>query len=211
MALADADRRREVKDGVDAAERPADGVVVADVADVELDRLLAETGATLRWLDVTPEGRLDLDDLDSMITGRTRIVAGTHQSNVTGTVPPVAGLARAARLDLDGPGLAGSLGPAEAAVSAAAADAIGLATSTIPDVPARAAEVVPDPPRNGTQAHAASDPALERYFHLHAMNRGVLITPFHNMALMSPVTQAADVDRHTEVFSEAVSDLLGRS
>lgn len=68
----------------------------------------------------------------------------------------------------------------------------------------------PDPPHNGTQAHAASDPALERYFHLHAMNRGVLITPFHNMALMSPVTQAADVDRHTEVFAEAVSDLLGR-
>ena len=68
----------------------------------------------------------------------------------------------------------------------------------------------PDPPHNGTRAHAASDPALERYFHLHAMNRGVLITPFHNMALMSPVTQAADVDRHTEVFAEAVSDLLGR-
>ncbi|HCU95063.1 MAG TPA: aspartate aminotransferase family protein, partial [Actinobacteria bacterium] len=42
----------------------------------------------------------------------------------------------------------------------------------------------PDPPHNGTRAHAASDPALERYFHLHAMNRGVLITPFHNMALM---------------------------
>jgi glutamate-1-semialdehyde 2,1-aminomutase len=67
----------------------------------------------------------------------------------------------------------------------------------------------PDPPRTGTQAHAASDPALERYFHLHAMNRGVLITPFHNMALMSPVTQATDVDRHTQVFAEAVSDLLG--
>jgi glutamate-1-semialdehyde 2,1-aminomutase len=69
----------------------------------------------------------------------------------------------------------------------------------------------PGPPRTGTQANAAADPALERYFHLHAMNRGVLITPFHNMALMSPVTRPADVDRHTEVFSEAVSDLLGRS
>jgi glutamate-1-semialdehyde 2,1-aminomutase len=68
---------------------------------------------------------------------------------------------------------------------------------------------LPDPPRNGTQAHAAADPDLERYFHLHAMNRGVLITPFHNMALMSPVTQQADVDRHTEVFAEAVADLLG--
>ena len=67
----------------------------------------------------------------------------------------------------------------------------------------------PDPPRNGSEAHAATDPELERYFHLHAMNRGVLITPFHNMALMSPVTQQADVDRHTEVFAEAVGDLLG--
>ncbi len=66
----------------------------------------------------------------------------------------------------------------------------------------------PDPARNGTQAHNASDPELERYLHLHALNRGVLITPFHNMALMSPATSAADVDRHTEVFAEAVSDLL---
>lgn len=62
--------------------------------------------------------------------------------------------------------------------------------------------------RNGTQAHNASDPELERYLHLHALNRGVLITPFHNMALMSPATSAADVDRHTEVFGEAVRDLL---
>ena len=62
--------------------------------------------------------------------------------------------------------------------------------------------------RNGTQAHDASDPELERFLHLHALNRGVLITPFHNMALMSPATSAADVDRHTEVFGEAVRDLL---
>jgi glutamate-1-semialdehyde 2,1-aminomutase len=66
----------------------------------------------------------------------------------------------------------------------------------------------PEPPQNGTEASAASDADLERYFHLHAMNRGVLITPFHNMALMSPVTRQADVDRHTEVFAEAVADLL---
>lgn len=67
----------------------------------------------------------------------------------------------------------------------------------------------PEPARNGTQAHDASDPELERYLHLHALNRGVLITPFHNMALMSPATSEADVDRHTEVFGEAVRDLLG--
>src|SRR6516164_7340172 len=59
-------------------------------------QLCERTGATLRWLDVTPEGRLDLDDLDSMITGRTRIVAVTQQSNVTGTIPPVAEIVRAA-------------------------------------------------------------------------------------------------------------------
>jgi glutamate-1-semialdehyde aminotransferase len=67
----------------------------------------------------------------------------------------------------------------------------------------------PGRPGNGTEASAASDAGLERYFHLHAMNRGVLITPFHNMALMSPVTTQADVDRHAEVFDEAVRDLLG--
>jgi glutamate-1-semialdehyde 2,1-aminomutase len=48
---------------------------------------------------------------------------------------------------------------------------------------------------------------LERYLHLHALNRGVLLTPFHNMALMAPTTMAADVDRHTEIFAEAISDL----
>jgi glutamate-1-semialdehyde 2,1-aminomutase len=64
------------------------------------------------------------------------------------------------------------------------------------------------PPRDGTSAHAASDHELERYLHLHALNRGVMMTPFHNMALMSPATGAADVDRHTEVFAEAVGELL---
>jgi glutamate-1-semialdehyde 2,1-aminomutase len=63
------------------------------------------------------------------------------------------------------------------------------------------------PPRNGTEAHAASDDELERLLHLYALNRGVMITPFHNMALMSPETTAADVDRHTEVFAAAVEEL----
>ena len=66
----------------------------------------------------------------------------------------------------------------------------------------------PEPARNGTVAHDAADPELERYLHLHALNRGVMITPFHNMALMSPATTAEDVDRHTEVFAQAVADLL---
>jgi glutamate-1-semialdehyde 2,1-aminomutase len=64
------------------------------------------------------------------------------------------------------------------------------------------------PPRDGTTAHLAADHELERFLHLHALNRGVMITPFHNMALMSPVTSADDVDRHTEVFGEAVGELL---
>jgi glutamate-1-semialdehyde 2,1-aminomutase len=65
----------------------------------------------------------------------------------------------------------------------------------------------PAPARNGTQAHEASDAKLERFLHLHALNRGVLLTPFHNMALMAPTTTAGDVDRHTEIFGEAVSEL----
>ncbi len=64
-------------------------------------------------------------------------------------------------------------------------------------------------PRNGTEAHDAMDFELERFMHLYAMNRGILLTPFHNMALMSPQTTAADVDRHTEVFREAVGELAG--
>ena len=67
----------------------------------------------------------------------------------------------------------------------------------------------PEPAPNGTVAHDAADPELERYLHLHALNRGVLITPFHNMALISPVTTADDVDRHTAVFAEALQDLVG--
>jgi glutamate-1-semialdehyde 2,1-aminomutase len=66
-----------------------------------------------------------------------------------------------------------------------------------------------DPPKNGTQAHDAMDFELERFMHLYAMNRGVLLTPFHNMALMSPQTESDDVDRHTKVFREAVKELVG--
>jgi glutamate-1-semialdehyde 2,1-aminomutase len=60
------------------------------------------------------------------------------------------------------------------------------------------------PPRNGSEAVEADDRALGRYMHLHALNRGVLLTPFHNMALMCPATSEDDVDLHTEVFEEAV-------
>jgi glutamate-1-semialdehyde 2,1-aminomutase len=67
----------------------------------------------------------------------------------------------------------------------------------------------PDPPCNGSEAAAAVDHDLNRYMHLFMLNRGVLMTPFHNMALMSPATSGADVDRHTELFDEAVAALSG--
>jgi glutamate-1-semialdehyde 2,1-aminomutase len=63
-------------------------------------------------------------------------------------------------------------------------------------------------PRNGGEAHAAVDDELDRFMHLHALNRGILMTPFHNMALISPAITEADIDHHTSVFREAVVALL---
>ena len=63
-------------------------------------------------------------------------------------------------------------------------------------------------PRNGGQAFAALDHDLDRYMHLFALNRGILLTPFHNMALICADTTEADVDSHTRVFREAVISLL---
>jgi hypothetical protein len=51
------------------------------------------------------------------------------------------------------------------------------------------------------------DPELDEYLHLYTVNSGVLLTPFHNMALMCPATTAADVDAHTELVADA-GDLL---
>ncbi len=64
-------------------------------------------------------------------------------------------------------------------------------------------------PRTGGESAAAADADLEDYLHAYLGNRGVLMTPFHNMALMCPATTEADVDRHTELFSAAVDDLVG--
>jgi glutamate-1-semialdehyde 2,1-aminomutase len=66
----------------------------------------------------------------------------------------------------------------------------------------------PTPPRNGGEAHAAVDHELDRYMHLYSLNRGILMTPFHNMALISPDTTEADVEYHTRVFRDAVQSLL---
>ena len=65
------------------------------------------------------------------------------------------------------------------------------------------------PPRNGADAAAAVDEDLEGFLHLWSLNRGVLLTPFHNMALFSPHHSEADVDVHTQVFADAVAALVG--
>jgi len=64
-------------------------------------------------------------------------------------------------------------------------------------------------PRTGTDSAAAGDDDLDEYLHLCTINRGIMMTPFHNMALMCPSTSAADVDLHTEVFTKAVAELFG--
>jgi glutamate-1-semialdehyde 2,1-aminomutase len=62
-------------------------------------------------------------------------------------------------------------------------------------------------PRSGEESAAAADEEIDAYLHLATCNRGVLMTPFHNMALMCPETTRPDVDRHTEVFREVVGAL----
>jgi glutamate-1-semialdehyde 2,1-aminomutase len=65
----------------------------------------------------------------------------------------------------------------------------------------------PERPRNGSEAAAGGNPKLDRLIHLYALNRGILLTPFHNMALMSPATTEADVDLHSSVFDSAAEEL----
>jgi glutamate-1-semialdehyde 2,1-aminomutase len=66
----------------------------------------------------------------------------------------------------------------------------------------------PTPPRNGAEAEASGDVDIDALLHLAMLNRGVLLTPFHNMTLMSPATTQAHVDRHSEVFESIVAELL---
>jgi glutamate-1-semialdehyde 2,1-aminomutase len=67
----------------------------------------------------------------------------------------------------------------------------------------------PEPPRTGGQSEAAADTELDEYLHLYMINRGILMTPFHNMALMCPATTDADADAHAAVFATAADDLVG--
>ena len=64
------------------------------------------------------------------------------------------------------------------------------------------------PPRDGAAAAAAGDAELEAYMHLFALNRGILLTPFHNMALFTPQHTVVDVDRHTAVFGSALERIV---
>ena len=65
------------------------------------------------------------------------------------------------------------------------------------------------PARNGTEARAAMQGPLEQALHLYLINRGVLIAPFHNMTLISPVTTEAQVDRLASVLDDCLKTLIG--
>jgi cysteine desulfurase/selenocysteine lyase len=80
---------------------PGDEILITEMEHhanlVPWQQLCLRTGATLRWFGVTDEGRLDLSTLDELVTPRTKVIAFTHQSNVLGTINPVAELVAAAR------------------------------------------------------------------------------------------------------------------
>jgi cysteine desulfurase/selenocysteine lyase len=80
---------------------PGDEVVVTEMEHhsnlVPWQMLCARTGATLRWIGLTDDGRLDLADLDRVVTERAKIVSFVHQSNILGTINPVAPVVARAR------------------------------------------------------------------------------------------------------------------
>jgi len=80
---------------------------------------------------------------------------------------------------------------------------------SITQLAARAEYRFVDPsPRTGSESAAAHDGDLDDYLHVFLANRGILMTPFHNMALMCPDTTTAEVDRHRDVFEQAVGELV---
>jgi glutamate-1-semialdehyde 2,1-aminomutase len=68
-------------------------------------------------------------------------------------------------------------------------------------------QFAPAPPCNGSQAGAMLDADLERIVHLFLLNRGVLITPFHNMMLICPQTTTADVRRLLAAFDDCLAEI----
>ena len=64
-------------------------------------------------------------------------------------------------------------------------------------------------PQNGGDAEAAVDAELDRYMHLAALNNGILMTPFHNMALIAPDVTEKEIDYHTQIFAKAIQQIIG--
>ena len=69
-------------------------------------------------------------------------------------------------------------------------------------------QFMPAPPRNGSEAGRQLDPELELVLHLYLLNRGVLITPFHNMILVCPDTSVEDVDKLVAAFDACLGELI---
>jgi len=69
-------------------------------------------------------------------------------------------------------------------------------------------QFMPKQPKNGAEVDANDDKGLDHLMHLMALNRGIMLTPFHMMALISPYTTKSHVDRHTEVFRECVEEII---
>lgn len=80
--------------------KPGDRIVVSEMEHhanlIPWQQLAKRTGAELAWFEVTPEGRLDLSKLETVITPNTAIVALTHQSNVLGTINPLEAIVKRA-------------------------------------------------------------------------------------------------------------------
>ena len=78
----------------------SDSIVVTEMEHhanlIPWQQLAARTGAKLKWFEVTPDGRLDLSNIESVITADTKVVALTHQSNVLGTINPLEAIAKRA-------------------------------------------------------------------------------------------------------------------
>ena len=66
----------------------------------------------------------------------------------------------------------------------------------------------PEPPHDGGEAAEVIGGPLDELMHLYMLNRGILFTPFHMMALMSPATSAEQVDAHTAAFDEIAAELV---
>ncbi|MDE2281544.1 MAG: aminotransferase class III-fold pyridoxal phosphate-dependent enzyme [Actinomycetales bacterium] len=64
-------------------------------------------------------------------------------------------------------------------------------------------------PRNGGESAAVVDHDLDEFMHIYTLNRGIMMTPFHNMALMCPDTASADIEHHSSVFADAAAELVG--